>query len=197
MPVLYQLQILAGAIGFITYCILFVKILRSKAAQNFVAFMLWAMLSIILTIAVVIEAGNFWLSLGNVLGETAIAVLLISKKQVSWTLIEVFTSILVIVCLVIWFSVGEKAAIVATSLATLTASIPQMVSTYKKPSETPTGIYLAFVGANLLSLYAGRAWTIEERFYPATAVLICLLIALFSIRDFYKPMTVKLKKRFN
>ena len=148
------LQIIAGIIGFITYAFLFFKILKSKAEQNFVAFLLWALLSIILTVTVLIEEGNYWLSLGNVLGETAIAVLLAVKRQISWTWVEAFTAILVIVCLVIWFFVGEKATIVSASLATIAASIPQMVSTYKKPSETPKGIYAAFVLANLLSLYA-------------------------------------------
>jgi hypothetical protein len=182
-----HLQLIAGIIGFITYCFLFIKILKSKAEQNFVAFLLWALLSIILTITVIIEEGNYWLSLGNVLGETAIAVLLIIKRQLSWSWVEALTTALVIVCLAIWFFVGEKAAIVSASLATIAASIPQMVSTYKKPTETPTGIYVAFVLTNLLSLYAGKSWTIEERFYPASAVLICLLITLFTLKKFYKP----------
>ncbi len=192
-----HLQIIAGIIGFITYCFLFVKILKSKAEQNFVAFLLWALLSIILTITLLIEEGNYWLSLGNVLSETAIAVLLVVKRQISWSWVEALTTALVIVCLVIWFFVGEKAAIVSASLATIAASIPQIVSTYKKPAETPTGIYLAFVLANLLSLYAGKSWTIEERFYPVSALLICLIISIFSIRKNYRSLKIKLYKNLN
>ncbi|MBC8035112.1 MAG: hypothetical protein H7Y03_13255 [Chitinophagaceae bacterium] len=177
-----HLQIIAGIIGLITYCFLFFKIFKNNAKQNFAAFLLWAILSIITTITVFIEEGNYWLSLGNVLGETAITILLIVKKQIAWSWIETSTAFLVIICLIIWFFMGEKAAIVSSSLATVTASIPQMVSTYKKPSSTPTGIYVAFLMANILSLYAGKSWTIEERFYPASAVVLCLIIALFSLR---------------
>lgn len=185
-----EIQIVGGIIGFITYCFLFASILKSKAKQNFVAFCLWAVLSIILTTTIFIENGNYWLSLGNVLGETAIAILLLIKRQISWTWVEAFTAFLVIVCLVIWLFVGEKAAIVAASLATIAASIPQMVSTFKKPTETPTGIYVAFVFANVLSFYAGKSWTIEERLYPASAVIICLVILLFSWK---KSKTVHFK----
>ncbi|MBC7934715.1 MAG: hypothetical protein H7Y86_05060 [Rhizobacter sp.] len=189
------LQIIAGIIGFITYCFLCFKILKSKAEQNFAAFLLWAILSIITTITVSIEEGNYWLSLGNVLGETAIAILLIVKKKIAWKWIETLTALLVIICLVIWFFAGEKAAIVSSSLATIIASVPQMASTYKKPSQTPTGIYVSFLLANLLSLYAGKSWTIEERFYPASAVVICLVIAIFSIKAFYKPFGFRIIKK--
>lgn len=182
------LQIIAGIAGLITYIFLFVRIIKNKAKQNFVAFLLWALLSIITTITIFIEEGNYWLPLGNVVGETAITILLVVKKQIAWSWVETMTAILVVLCIIIWFLVGEKAAIVSASLATLIASIPQMVSTYKKPSSTPTGIYIAFLLANLISLYAGKSWTIEERFYPICAVLLCLFIVLFSIRGFYKPV---------
>jgi hypothetical protein len=189
-----HLQIIAGLIGLITYAFLFFKILKSEAKQNFVAFLLWTILSIITTVTVFIEEGNFWLSLGNVLGEASITILLIVKNQIAWSWVEVLTSLLVIICLIIWFFVGEKAAIVSASLATVAASIPQMVSTYKKPSLTPTVIYISFLLANILSLYAGKSWTIEERFYPSSAVVLCLIIALFSLRKFYKSIGNKIYK---
>jgi hypothetical protein len=179
-----NLQIIAGIAGLVTYTILFFIILKGEAKQNFVAFMLWAILSIITTITIFIEKGNYWLSFGNVIGETAITILLIVKRQIKWSWIEVMTAFLVVICLVIWFFVGEKAAIVSASLAAVIASIPQMVSTYKKPSSTPTGIYLSFLIANLVSLYAGKSWTIEERFYPASGIFICLIIVLASVRKF-------------
>lgn len=185
------LQIISGIAGLITYGFLFCKILKGKAEQNFAAFLLWAILSIIITTTVFIEEGNYWLSLGNVLGETAITILLLVKKQIAWSRVETLTALLVIICLAIWFFVGEQAAIISASLATVTASIPQIVSTYRQPSSTPTGIYIAFLMANLLSLYAGKSWTIEERFYPASAVVICLIIAFFLMRKFYKPFMLK------
>lgn len=180
------LQPIAGVVSLITYFCLFTVLLKNKAEQNFVAFMLWAILSIITTITIFIESGNFWLSLGNVIGETAITILLVVKRQMAWSWIETMTGILVAVCLLIWFFAGEKAAIIFSGLATTMASIPQMVSTYKKPSLTPTGIYVAFLMANIISLYAGKSWTIEERFYPACAVFLCLSIVLISMRNLKK-----------
>jgi hypothetical protein len=176
------LQQLAGIIGVLCYVPLIRGILKSRIEQNFVAFILWALLDIIATITSIMADGNYWLPLSNAIGASTVAVLLARKKQVSWSWIETATAILVIICLVLWYTLGEDAGIVASSLAVVIASVPQMVDTYKKPWATPTAIYTVFLLANILSLAAGRSWTIEERFYPACAVFLCLVIALFSMR---------------
>jgi hypothetical protein len=176
------LQQVAGIVGVLCYVPLIIGLLKNKIEQSFAAFMLWAMLDIIATVTSIMADGNYWLPLSNAIGASTVAVLLATKKQFSWRWIETITAILVIVCLVLWYTLGEAAGIVASSLAVVIASIPQMVDTYKKPSATPTAIYTVFLVANILSLSAGRSWTIEERFYPACAVFLCLVIALFSMR---------------
>ena len=176
------LQQIAGIIGMSCYVPLIIGIVRNKIGQSFVAFTLWAMLDIIATITTIIADGNYWLPLSNAIGASTVAILLAIKKQVSWTWVETITAILVFVCLVLWYVVGEDAGIVSSSLAVVIASIPQMVDTYKNPWATPTTIYLVFLFANILSLLAGKSWTIEERFYPACAVFLCLVIAAFSMR---------------
>lgn len=176
------LQQIAGIFGVLCYVPLIIGLLKNKIEQSFVAFMLWAMLDIIATITSIIAEGNYWLPLSNSIGASTVAVLLAMKKQVSWSWVETITAILVIVCLVVWYILGEDAGIVASSLAVVIASVPQMVDTYKKPWATPTTIYLVFLVANILSLIAGRSWTIEERFYPGCAVFLCVVIALFSMR---------------
>lgn len=181
------LQQVAGIIGVCCYIPLIIGILKNKIEQSFVAFLLWAMLDIIATITSILADGNYWLPLSNAIGASTVAVLLARKKQVTWTWVETITAILVVVCLILWYILGEDAGIVSSSLAVVIASIPQMVETYKKPSATPTTIYLFFLLANLLSLFAGKTWTIEERFYPACAVFLCLVIALFSLRKSHNP----------
>lgn len=176
------LQVAGGVVGLVAYVFLIIALMRSSTEQSFAAFLLWAMLDLIATITTIIEGGNYWLALSNAIGSTVITLLLIRKKQVSWSWIESATATLVVVCLVVWYTTGEQAGIIASSLAVLLASIPQMVDTYKKPEATPTRAYLVFLVANIISFVAGSAWTIEERFYQACGIVLCVVIAGFSMR---------------
>ncbi len=173
----------AGAIvGLIAYLFLVIALVRNHTQQSFTAFLLWALLDSIATITTILESGNYWLALSNAIGSTLITVLLIIKKQVSWSWVESMTALLVVICLVIWYTTGEQAGIVASSLAVVMASIPQMVDTYKKPEATPTLIYIIFLAANVLSLIGGMSWTIEQRFYQCCSIFLCLVIIGFSLR---------------
>jgi hypothetical protein len=168
------LQLLAGIIGFCAYIPLTFAIFRNTASQSFAAFFLWGMLDAIAMVGLILQHGNFWLPLSNVVGTATIASLLIVKKQVYWSWIETLTSILVLICMVIWFLTGDTGAIVSSSIALVIASIPQMADTYRRPKETPTLVYMIWLGANLLSFLAGKAWTINERFYAFCGMILCL-----------------------
>jgi hypothetical protein len=179
---MHELQPLGGILGIAAYVLLIVALLRTKTEQSFAAFMLWALLDLIATITTVLSDGNYWLALSNAVGSTVITVLLVAKRQVSWSWVESMTAVLVVICLIVWYAAGEEAGIVASSMAVVIASIPQMVDTYKKPEATPTLIYMVFLMANIVSLIAGRAWTIEERFYQCCAILLCAVIIVLSLR---------------
>ena len=176
------MQPLAGVIGIAASIVLVVGIFKAKAEQSFAAFMLWAMLDIIATLTSVMEQGNYWLPLSNALGSATIAILLVKRKQVSWSRIETFTSILVVICLIVWFVAGEQSGIIASSLAVVIASIPQMKETYAKPEDTPANAYIIFLIANLVAFFAGKSWSVEERFYPACSIFLCVVIVVLALR---------------
>lgn len=176
------LQPLSGAIGIAAYLLLMLALLRSNSEQSFAAFLLWALLDGIATITIILEHGNYWLALANAIGSAVITLLLIYKKQVSWSWIESMTALLVVVCLSIWYTAGEQAGIIASSLAVVIASIPQMVDTYRKPEATPRMVYFVFLSANILAFISGNAWTIEERFYAGCSVFLCSVIVGCSLR---------------
>lgn len=176
------LQPAGGVIGLAAYVILIIGLFRSKTEQSFAAFLLWAMLDIIATITTMIEGGNFWLALSNAIGSSVITTILIFKKQVSWTWIETMTAVLVVVCLIVWYTLGGQAGIIASSLAVVIASVPQMVETFKKPGSTPTVAYVVFTIANIVSLIGGKEWSIEERFYQSCSIFLCVVIVVFSLR---------------
>ncbi|MDR6940326.1 hypothetical protein [Mucilaginibacter pocheonensis] len=180
----------AGIIGIAAYLLLIAGIIKSKVRQSFVAFLLWAMLDAIATITTILKEGNYWLSLSNALGAAIVAILLALKKQVSWTWVETTTTILVIICLNVWYFAGATEGIIVSSLAMVIASVPQMRDTYKTPEETPTTVYSMFLAANILSLIGGKEWTIEDRFYSGCAVFLCAVIVIFSLKN-----TLKIKQR--
>jgi hypothetical protein len=180
------LQPLGGIIGLVAYAFLIFALFRTNTQQSFAAFFLWALLDIIATITTIIEGGNYWLALSNAIGSTVITILLIRKKQVSWSWVESMTALLVVVCLVVWYTSGEQAGIIASSLAVVIASVPQMVDTFRKPESTPTNVYVIFIVANIVSFIGGKAWTIEERFYQGCGIFLCAVIILCSLRNRFR-----------
>jgi len=175
-------QLLSGVIGMVAYAVLINALLRTKSEQSFAAFLLWALLDLIATITTILAGGNYWLALANAIGSTCITLLLIYKKQISWSWVESLSAGLVVICLVVWYTSGEVAGIVASSLAVVIASVPQMVDTYRKPEATPKLSYGIFLVANILAMIGGKAWTIEERFYACCGIFLCSVIFVFSFR---------------
>ncbi|CAN5214787.1 hypothetical protein BH09BAC3_BH09BAC3_26060 [soil metagenome] len=173
---------LSGVVELVAYSVIAFGIFRSGVKQSFAAFLLWGMLDIIATVTTMIEHGNYWLALSNAIGASLVCLLLVIKKQVSWSWVESLTALLVVVCLIIWATAGELAGLFASSIAVVIASVPQMVDTYKKPESTPTLAYIIFLIANMISLFAGKSWSIEERFYAACGLFLSIVILIFSLR---------------
>lgn len=170
------LQLAAGIIGFSAYIPLTIGILRNTARQSFAAFFLWGLLDTIAMMSAILQKGNFWLAASNVAGAFSIACLLLYKRQFEWSRTETITSVLVIVCLMVWRSAGNTGAIIASSVAVVIAGIPQMVHTRRRPEDTPMTVYFIWLVANLLSLFAGKSWTIDERFYAVCGLVLCSAI---------------------
>src|ERR1041385_911137 len=176
------LGLAGGIIGLVAFLLLTIDLLRTTTEQSFAAFLLWALLDGIAAATTIIEGGNYWLALFNAIGSAAITLILVRKKQVSWTWIETMTAILVVICLVVWYTSGELAGIVASSLAVFIAGIPQVIDTFKKPENTPWLPYAVFLVGNVIALMAGKAWTIEERFYQCISLSISVILLVLSLR---------------
>jgi len=173
---LEHLQLIAGIIGFCAYIPLTIGILRNTARQSFAAFFLWGLLDSIAMVSAILIQGNFWLAASNVVGTFLIAALLILKKQNEWSRTETLTCVMVAACLIIWYNAGHTVALMASSVAVVIAGIPQMAHTRRNRHDTPVGVYGIWLVANVLSLVAGKHWTIDERFYAACGIVLCLSI---------------------
>jgi hypothetical protein len=173
------------------YVPLCIQILSGKAKQNLTTWLLWATLDAIVACTLIAQHGNYFLPVAYTVG-SGITVLCIAKsKNAKWTWFESFVTFLVVVCLIVWAVSGARTATIASTCAMLIAGIPQLVDCYRKPWDTPIPIYLGYVVANGLSVMGGKNWAIEERFYPASAAIYCLVVATLALRKrWIKPANV-------
>lgn len=182
--------LLSGLLGALAYIPLWKPIIRRNANQNFPTWALWAVLDAVATASIISRGGNFLLPATYTLGSavTAIIVLRFCGKP-SWTWFETMITVMVVICLGVWYVSGDRIATIASVTALLIASIPQVKDVWKCPAGTPTLPYAIWSLANLVSLWGGKNWSVEERLYPVIAFIICSAIAALSRR---RPMTCSL-----
>jgi hypothetical protein len=186
------LQLIGAIVGLIAFIPLIADISKDKnneTNQNFATWILWAILDGIAAVTTIFQSGNFWLPLGYSFGGFAITILLIYRKRISWTKFESLIAVLVTICLSIWWYVGDKAGTLASTLAVMIASIPQLIDIAKNPSSTPRLVYFLFGLGGFLSFIGGKSWTIEERLYPANVIIVCFTALWLSTRKTEKIQT--------
>ena len=174
--------ILIGTIiAILTYIPLCVKINRGLE-QNFLTWILWAMLDGITFFSIIFWGGNFALPMAYTFGSSSVVVALLIKHQKKvWTWFEISVSILVFICVLVWIIAGAQMTTVAGTIAVTIAGFPLLVDTYKNPKSIPLPIYSSFFIANLLSTIGGKDWSIEERLYPASCTVYCFLVVVLIL----------------
>ena len=182
-----SLQLIGGLVGIIANVLVILAILKpnSLVEQSFAAFLLWGLLDVIAAVTTYTQPGhgNYYLPAGYAFSGLGVAACLFIKKQRDWGWIETGTVTLVLVCLYIWYKSGDKSATVASSIAVIIAAIPQGVDAYKKPEKMPLKLYWIYLLAALVSFFAGKDWTVKERFYSGAVVFLTIgAIAITILR---------------
>jgi len=177
-----ELKLLGALIGMTPYIPICIGIYMGKVKQNFASWVLWTMLDAIATFAAFLQNGNYKLQAGFTIGSIAVILFLAAKTKLIWTKFETIVSLLVLICLCVWYFIGNDAGIISSVIALIIAGIPQALSTLKKPSDTPTIPFLLFSLGGLFSFLGGKEWTIKERLFSGETVIFCFLIALLSMK---------------
>lgn len=174
---------MAGAlIALLLYFPLIVGILRQQIEQSFATWILWVALDLIALASIIFQHGNYAILVCYCLGGTAVSAALIYEKQFKWTWFETLVLFLVFVCLTIWAVSGSRMATIASTLAVAISGLPQLRDSWLKPDRQTGYIYLGYVFANGFSLLGGKAWTVEDRFYPGVCTVLCVLITIVAFR---------------
>jgi hypothetical protein len=175
-------QLIGGVVGLLVHIPLLYGIWKGTIKQSFATYGLWCVLDSITAYAIYSQEGNFWLAFLYAVGAGATSISLVIKKCFEWGKLESFVLVLVIICIYIKYTNGEFYAMIFGVISLTIASIPQIINTFKRPAESPTGIYVVFCFANLLSLIGAKSFAIEQIIYPGSALILCLIITILSAR---------------
>ena len=149
----------------ISYAFLCYSLKKGKVVQNLMTWLLWAALDIIIAASVIYQGGNWPFIVIYVAGCLAVSATVFKSSINPWTRYE---------------------TLIAGTIAVVIAGIPQLIDIWKRPEENPFLIYVGFLIGNILSTAAGKEWSIQERFYPVSMVIFCVIFIIAISRKFIK-----------
>jgi len=177
------LKISSGVLALLMIVPLVASAIRQNGAgQSLAMWALWALLDTTVTVSLIAQGGNFWLTAGFTLGSLVLAGVLLVKGRFFWSWVESLIAALVVVCLVIWKLSGPQVATVATTVAIVIAGVPGMIELWRSPQRAQALVWAGYTAANLLALVGGTAWSLEERFAPAVFAVQTLGLTIIGLR---------------
>ena len=183
-----SLQLFGGIVGLLIHIPLLIGIWRGTIKQSFATYGLWCALDSITAYSIYAQKGNFWLAFLYAVGAGITSLALVLKKCFEWGKLESFVLFLVAGCVYIKYTSSEFYTMIFGVMALTVASIPQIINTFKKPSESPTKIYIVFCLANAFSLAGAKSFALEQIIYPGSALVLCLTITILSARKNPQPV---------
>jgi hypothetical protein len=146
---------------------------------SFATFLLWSALAWINTISTKKQSGSWIIPLMYSIGATTTTIVLIIKGRYGWSVFDTVVAILVIVCVILWLAKGDRWAIVSSTTASFIAALPFLIMTWKNPSVSPITPNTLFLLANFLGFIAAKKWTLQDRLYLGSNVVVCGSLVLF------------------
>lgn len=169
-------------IGFIPYLLLSYGIAKNTVKQSLSTWMLWLTLDVIVVSALIAQKGNYIVFAVFTVGTLLVNIFLFAKKQFKWEGFDTIVTILVFVCIIIFYVSGPYGATIATTIALTVAGLPQVKSTWEEPEKTPTLPYFLFAITSLLSVIGAKEWSVPERLPQMSSVIFTTIIIILSLR---------------
>jgi hypothetical protein len=111
------------------------------------------------------------------------SILLYQRRYAVWTKVETITSILIIICIAVWFSSGPYLAFIASILSESIIGIYLIIRTFKNPVvKYNLSGYVIFLLISILSVFFSKTWAIQEVGFAITETILSfvILIPLFK-----------------
>jgi hypothetical protein len=177
-----------AAIAVIAYIPLTRKVWKSEIEQNFSTYLLWGLLDLVAGLSTFAEYGNWALPTTYVACCSAVLIAIWRTKTFKWGWVETMTTIFVMASIIVWYFQGPVGATVVSTLGVVAASVPQLIDIVKKPKDAPVVEYIFFTLANGVSIFAGRDWTVSERFYSASCTVLTFAFVLIGLRKYTQQL---------
>lgn len=176
------LILVSSVLGFVLTFPLCYQILKGTVVQSFTTWVLWFLLDSLSTTFLILQGGNFYLTIAYALGCILVSLCILKQREFKWTKFDSLILSLVLFCIFVWVFTNAECAIVASTLATVVAGIPQLVETYKKPEVSPITVNSLYLIASTLSIIGAKNWSIGERFFPVVVTIYGLLLVFAGVR---------------
>jgi len=161
------------------------QIRKGSAEQNLATWISWALLDVVAGVSLFVQGGNWYLLTIYVAGCTLITCCIIGSAKFTWKAVETICFLLVIASIVVWTQTSARYATIISTAGVVIATYPQLKDALTKPSTIPIDVFVGFIVVNGLAIVGGKAWTIEDRFYPTVCMVLCVLIVGFSLRKYF------------
>lgn len=158
------------------------QVLRGKAEQSLATMVLWGSMDCIAAVSIYLQGGNYQLSAAYTVGSIIVILCILHANMFDWGWFETFMAGLVGVCLIGWYFSGSYLATILSTTALVLASTPMLRDSWLKPEKFPTLTYVGFSTANLFGTLGGLDWSVKERLYPFSALAVCVVMVLASLR---------------
>lgn len=178
-------NLLSVSLAVVIYRHLAREMRSGTAEQNLATWISWLLLDFVIGISLFVQHGNWYLLAVYVGGSIFISYHIIRSAKFEWGIIENICFLFFLTSIVLWYFSSPWYATLISTIGIAIATIPQIIDAATKPTTAPTKTYVGFVIVNGLSTAGGKAWTMEERFYPTVCIILCLLIVGFSLRKYF------------
>jgi hypothetical protein len=162
--------ILSFSLAVLAYIILTLGILFRGVVQPLSATLLWFALDGLAAWTAYSSGGNWLLAAGYTTGCVLAGAATVYRRKVSFVRSDLWVTAMVVICIVVWLSVGDVAGLVSSSLAVLIAGLPAMFHYLKRPRDGQLSVWLIFTVANLVGFIGRKGNTLEDWVFPVFAI---------------------------
>lgn len=171
------LGILGVVIGaFAYFYIIVTTAVGTGEGLSFTTFGLWSALAWISSFTMLKQKANPAIPMIYGVGATTTTIVLLIKGRYGWSNLDSVVTVLVVVCIILWLTKGPRLALVLSIVAGVIACIPFTIMTWEFPAKSPIVANSCFLLSNIFAFISAKAWTLEDRLYSGTNVVLCSLL---------------------
>ncbi len=168
-----------GLAGYIT---IYKGIRKGVSRPSFCTWILWTLLNITTLISLVFQHAPYVVAVIYAIGTAIIAGVVFFMGEFSWKPGDTFITIVIATCISILLGGSPYTAVIAGSLASIIAGIPEIVLVIKNPKNASRLAAILFIGANTTATIFTQEKTFINLIFPLSWITYWGIIFLLSLR---------------